>query len=144
MIFRMEPIELGSWIPWARRHEIPRCDLPGVYLLGQFERAVPSVVDPADAAVVYVGETCDQTLEKRWYQFNRAAFFLKPGHSGGLTFAFEFCGNKVVEPVHWLHVAAYPVDLKEPRRSAHIRYVERMLLWCFVERHNQMPKCNRK
>lgn len=140
----METVPIGPWIPWRDRFNIKNCDQPGVYLLGQFEGGAPEAVDADADAVIYIGETCDQTLAKRWYQFNRSAFLQKPGHSGGWTFAATFCENQVVEPFEWLYVAAYPVDMEEPKRSAHIRCVERLLLWTFVDRHNRLPRCNSK
>ena len=140
----IETPNIGPWVPWRSRLDVEGCDLPGVYLLGQFTNGAPPQVDAGAPEVIYVGETCDQTLAKRWYQFNRSAFLQKSGHSGGWTFAAEFCQSQIVEPFDWLYVAAYPVDMDEPRRSAHIRFVERWLLWTFVDRHNRLPRCNSK
>jgi hypothetical protein len=135
---------IGPWIPWRDRQGIKGCDQPGVYLLGQLNGVPPKRVDAGAPEVIYVGETCDQNLSKRWYQFNRSAFRQKSGHSGGSTFAEKFCQNQIVVPFDWLYVAAHPVDMEEPRRSAHIRYVERWLLWLFVDRHGRLPHCNSK
>jgi hypothetical protein len=140
----MESVIIGPWVQWRDRDKIAKCNQPGVYLLGQFAAEAPASVDAAASDVIYIGETCSQTLADRWYQFNRSAFFLKYGHSGGSTFAAEFCQNQASAPADWLYVAAYPVDMPEPRRSAHIRYVERMLLWQYVSRHDRYPRCNRK
>ena len=94
--------------------------------------------------VIYIGETCDQNLAQRWYQFNRSAFEQKPGHSGGWTFSGLYCDNRIVEPVGWLYVAALPMTLQEPHSSAYIRFVERWLIWEYVQKFNALPACNSK
>jgi hypothetical protein len=94
----------------------------------------PAVVDALDDRVIYIGETCDQTLEKRWYQFNRSGFEQKAGHSGGWTFASQYCNNQINMPCPWLYVAALPVLTEEPHRSAYIRMIERRLIWEHVQR----------
>lgn len=128
----------STWTPWDQRDTIDGSQLPGVYLLAKF-KGPPPAVDAEDPAIVYVGETCGQTLLKRWYDFNRSAFQEKPGHSGGWTYR-ELIG---VSP-RGLHVAAVGVDMPEVKRDAYIRAVERTLIWQFVQRHGAMPKCNRK
>ena len=113
-------------------------------MLGRFHGNPAEQPDPRATEIIYIGETCNQTFETRWYQFHRSAFLQKPGHSGGWTFAAQFCNNELVEPFDWLYVAAYPVDMGEPHRSCHIRFVERWLIWMHVETHNRLPCCNTK
>jgi len=135
-----------AWTPWADRHSVHDCERPGVYLLGRFDEeppAPPVTVDPLDARVIYIGETCGQ-LRKRWRQFHRAAFEQKHGHSGGMTFAEQFCDNRIGAACPWLYVAALPVCMDEPHASAYIRFVERSLIWEHVQRHGRLPVCNRK
>src|SRR4051794_9223841 len=88
----MELPSFGPWLRWVDRLQTVRCeDVPGVYLLARFNRRPPAVVEPRAREVVYVGETCDQTLKDRWYQFNRSDFLRKSGHSGGWTFSSTYC-----------------------------------------------------
>lgn len=82
-------------------------------------------------------------MKTRWYQFARSAFERKSGHSGGWSFSREFFDRQKTEP-SWLYVAALPVLLDEPRRSAWIRHVERQLIWEYVERFERLPVCNSK
>lgn len=77
---------LSPWTLWLERDTIEGSGLPGVYLLAKFIGIPPTNVDPTDAAIVYVGETCGQTLLKRWYDFNRSALLEKPRHSGGWSY----------------------------------------------------------
>jgi hypothetical protein len=67
----MKMPSFDGWTPWAARSEIDHCDQPGVYLLGRFEASPPGTVDPVSERVICIGETCDQTLKKRWDQFGR-------------------------------------------------------------------------
>lgn len=134
----------SKWTPWAARNEIDGCDQPGVYIIARIGAGCPEAVNPLATEVVYIGETCSQTLKRRWYQFNRSAFERKPGHSGGKTFAAAFVDEPVASPSTRLHVAACPVLMGEPHRSAFIRHAERKLIWEYVQEHGQLPRCNSK
>src|SRR5262249_2851773 len=136
--------EFDSWTRWSDRDAMAGCERPGVYLLAKFESSPPRVVVPVISNIIYIGETCDQSLSKRWYQFNRSAFYQKGGHSGGWTFADKFCENRIVDPPSWLYVAPLPVFLEEPEQSAYIRFVERWLIWEFVKAFKARPICNSK
>ena len=128
----------SSWTLWKDRDQIDGVESPGVYILARFEGAAPKNVNPLDPAVVYIGETCHQTLRTRLYQFGRSAFEEKPGHSGGWTY-----GRSWSTPRN-LWVAAMRVDAAEPEGPSAIRLIERFLIWQYVKQHGQMPCCNRK
>src|SRR5262249_26335183 len=66
-----------------------------------------------DAELVYIGITCDRTLKKRWYEFNRSAYERKNGHSEGWTFNSLYCGNEIAEAHPWLYVSCLPVRLED-------------------------------
>jgi len=129
----------SPWTPWMDRVQIKGVNLPGVYVLARFKGAAPKKVDPADLKVIYVGETCDQMLSERWYQFGRSAFEEKSGHSGGHTYRRE-----VTSTPRGLWVAAMGVALPETLAAATIRLLERILIWQYVHRHGWMPISNRK
>jgi hypothetical protein len=136
--------DFDNWTPWANRKAIKNCDRPGVYLLGQFPSPPPTSVDPVAENIVYVGETCDQSLLGRWYQFGRSAFERKNGHSGGWTFSDRFLASCVAEAPPWLYVATLPVFLDEPHQSTYIRFIERWLIWEYVQKFGARPICNSK
>jgi len=136
-------IAFSEWVPWEYK-ECPEGRHPGVYLLSRFDITAPKQVDPTDRAILYIGETVDQTLSKRFYQFHRSAFLRKNSHSGGWTFSDKFCGGIPSDPPSWLHVSMFAVTLKEPYLSAFIRLVERKVLWDFVRRWDAYPECSCK
>ena len=140
----MKRYQFQPWVSWLRRCESQHCDRPGVYILARFDSPPSGIVDPTVAEIIYIGETCKNSLGGRWLAFNRSAFEQKDGHSGGRTFAAKYCHNRVVQPPPWLHIAALPVELDEPHASAFIRYAERHLIWEYVQRHGAMPPCNKK
>ena len=134
-------IKLSPWKPWNQRDSIRNSDeYPGVYLLARFPDGPPRKVNMLSEDIVYVGETVDQTLCARWYQFNRSAFQNKFGHSGGKTYRSIIGGSS-----RSLFVSAFPVTYdSEIFNKAFIRYVERLLLYNFARQHGDFPKCNRK
>lgn len=115
--------------------------LPGVYMLGQFKRRPIAGKPRLSDKIFYVGETCGQTLHGRLYQFHRSGFLNKLAHSGGTTFYKMF---KPEPDLKWLFISVLAVEQPEPHSSAYIRFVERALLWSYVQRYGAMPSCNRK
>lgn len=135
-------MSFSPWLAWELRGQLEGATKPGVYVLGLFPGGPPRRVDLLDDRIVYVGETCGQTLQKRWWQFDRSAFQEKPGHSGGWTYR-----DSIGATSRGLHVSALPVSFEEQplhHAQAYIRYIERKLIWEFVQRHHRMPTCNSK
>lgn len=143
ILIAMKPPPFQRWTRWTDREEIDGHDQPGVYLLAKCNRR-PSRVYPLAKQIIYIGETCNQTLWSRWRQFHCAAFEGRPGHSGGLTFGAHFSSRRSSAAGDGLYLAALPVHLEEPNRSAYIRYVERLLIWEYLQRFGCYPLCNRK
>jgi hypothetical protein len=114
---------------------------PGVYLLARFTKRPPKGRPTLSSKMLYIGETCGQSLRSRLYQFNRSAFLEKLGHSGGATFWNTFRPN---DETDWLYVSVMSTSDEEPAASAYIRYVERALIWAHVQHHKALPECNRK
>lgn len=143
---RMDTLKFSRWTTWCERDQIVGRDCPGVYVLAKFAKKPPTNVNPRTDAVLYIGETCRQTLTQRWGQFDRSALEGKPGHSGGLTFHETLLGGDKRQRVSWLYVAALPItsDVAEPLRSALIRYEERRLIWEFAKKFGRLPPCNTK
>ena len=133
--------KFSKWVHWSERHTLE--DLlvnPGVYLLGQFSTK-PSARPNLNQPLIYIGETCTQTLSKRLYQFNRSAFEDKFAHSGGKTFRRKYNITRVPS---WLYVSVLSVP-QDDISSNYIRFIERALIWEHVRRHKRKgPKCNVK
>ena len=137
-----------DWIPWSARKDISKEILqsPGVYVMGCFDSATPSGKPMLSQKIVYIGETCDRSLRVRLYEFGRSAFDNKSAHSGGSTFHAEY-ENEIVGNAapSWLYLSILGVpDVNASRSAAFIRYVERALLWGYVDIHGGWPKCNSK
>ena len=130
----------SPWTPWIERKNL-HLGVAGVYLLARFETAAPSGTPEICSNIIYIGETCGQTLAARLRQFDRSGSLGRTGHSGGMTFAATF-GLRTDVP--WLYIAAMGTSLSEPQSSAFIRYVERTLLWEYVQLFDSFPTCNRK
>lgn len=140
----MQLPEFTSWTPWPERAGIAKATRPGVYALARFVGEPPSTADLQAHEVIYFGETCNQALTGRWSQFHRSAFKRAHGHSGGLNFSAAFMEDRPGDAPPWLYVAACPVDLEPPHGSAYIRYLERWLIWEYVQKHGRLPVCNKK
>lgn len=129
-----------DWVKWEERTSIKGNKYPGVYLLARFNSSPPSRADAVDKNIIYIGETCSNTLLGRWRQFNASAFLGKPGHSGGKTYRKKFAdaGKK-------LYVAAFPVTMEDERLSPlYIRYFERKVIWEYAMKWGDSPICNMK
>lgn len=134
-------IEFSSWYKWKERIEIPNIDKWWIYIIAKFDD-VPNEnhANPVDKNIIYIWETCWQSLQKRLYQFDNSAFRLKDGHSGWWSY----------NTIYWdswddLYVAVYSVfDLPEHLTSLHIRYVERKIMLDYALRHNKSTKLNKK
>ncbi len=136
-------IQLSHWQHWTHRTSIELVRTsPGLYVLAQFSgEAVPiGPADPLAKQVIYIGETCDNSLMGRWQQFAGSAFKGRPGHSGGESYRRE-----IGDQGEGLYVAAMPVKkLDENIRPLFIRYVERKIIWEFAKKWGKAPLCNLK
>lgn len=133
--------EFSPWTPWTSRKQ-QDLSRPGVYLLGRFSSLAPPQRPSLSSKLIYIGETCGQKLSGRLYQFERSAFRGIEAHSGGSTFASIYKVRN--DKPSWLFISLLPVDRPEPYSSAYIRYIERALLWEYVQYHGALPRCNRR
>ena len=133
-------IVFTSWTRWADRASLKNVRSPGVYILAHFRKVPSGPANPLAKQVIYIGETCSNSLIGRWRQFDRAALQGKHGHSGGITYRDEIGGKG-----GRLYVAAVRVpNLGESALPYFIRYVERRLIWEFYQKWAAPPRCNRK
>lgn len=136
-------VQFSEWMRWQEYPSHPDSKHPGVYLLGRFD-SFPPTLSCFDENIIYIGETVNQTLKERLYQFGRSAFRRTLGHSGGRTFSDKLLGGVGQDAPSWLYVALFPVTLTEPCLSAYIRFAERKLIWDYVQTWNALPQCNMK
>lgn len=134
-------VYFAPWIPWGQRTTAGMRWQPGEYLPGRFPDGPPpgGSADPRCGDVAYIGETCGQTLAKRWYQFNRSAFEEKGGHPGDWTYARLYGADAEA-----LYASAFAVTLPEPYASASIRFLKRRLIWEYLVENQQAPPWNSK
>lgn len=136
---RIDGIKVHGWYRLDEAWLLPEVRAPGVYMLAHFTRR-PRSVDPSSKRIIYIGETCGQTLWLRWKQFASSAFSNRSGHSGGFTYFASFAR----EHYPTLAVAFVAPADEEPLRTYKIRYIERKWLLNYVQAHGAPPACNRK
>lgn len=112
-----------------------------MYALAHFAKP-PDIIDLNEEEIIYFGETCNQSLRKRWQDFHGCVFgSRKKGHSGGVTYREIFTGKNIEQ----LFVAALTVDsLSIEICPLFTRYVERKLIFEYALKWGNAPKCNRK
>lgn len=102
----LPPIVFSSWVPWTKRIEIPRSNLPGVYLIARFpEPPQEKEADPLSQQIVVIGQT-RRSLLGRWTQFHAAAFGLGGNHSEG----DRYRKKDYPDAMNALYVAAMPTS----------------------------------
>jgi hypothetical protein len=138
---KLPDVNFSQWVPWTKRINLDGIDLPGVYLLAHFTDQPPMSLNPHAQEIIYIGETCNQTLRQRWYQFNRCAFHEGRGHSGGIKYRKLFAGRYKDR----LYLSAFPViGLNAELRPLFIRYIERKLILEYALNWDKSPICNMK
>jgi len=137
----------SKWIRLSEAHNLNTNELPGVYIIANVHQK-PHQMKIVDDAVVYIGETVDQNIGKRLYQFRRSIGG-KPAHSGG-TRLYKL--NYQLADL-WIAIRSFPLDyghlgdddsLAKSFRSAQIRHLERTLLYEYVLKRSRYPVGNSK
>lgn len=137
---KLPKILFSKWFQWKERTKIKNIDSSGVYILARFKKLPSNKADIKDKNIVYIGETCNNSLNGRLRQFNLSAFRSKSGHSGGQAYCRQF-----KDKGENLFVAAFPVtDLPKTLRDLFIRYVERKLIFEFALEYGSQPQLNHK
>lgn len=83
-------VVFSSWVSWNDRASLGGINLPGVYLLACFDMPPRGPANRQAQGIIYIGETCSNSLRGRWRQFQRSAFEEKSDHSGGVTYRDVF------------------------------------------------------
>ena len=166
------PIVFSQWYLWEDRQNVPGNDLPGVYLVAEFDhRQDQQNADPLDQHILYIGQTGgrlgktgNRVLIKRWHEFEHSAKTGKRAHAGGRNC---FCKSL---PKQWdaVCVAAlqFPYDSSEDlatvlqhegldpkvatialvsrRLGPWFIDVEKKLLSGFERQYGKLPPCNKR
>ncbi len=116
----------SSWYSWTNRKDLPGSDMPGVYLIAEFDHPPVEGVSPLDRHILQIGRTgadskqtggaYDDFLSKRLGKFEHSATTGKKAHSGARTL------SKKSLPERWedVYVAAlqFPFPSDEDVRVA--------------------------
>jgi len=137
----LRKLGFSKWILLRQYKELHTRCFPGVYVIADSTPQPASIIDPA---VVYIGETVDQTLDQRLDQFN-CSLDGRPGHSGGATLKKKGIPRRKL----WLSIRSFPLgygmeDGFADLRSSQIRLLERILLHEYVCANRNYPKGNSK
>jgi hypothetical protein len=136
-------IVFSQWTRWTERGNLDGINEPGVYILAHFTTPPSGNADPQVKEIIYIGETCERTLQIRWREFDRAAFQNRDTHAGGITYR-EIFGDKG----DTLFVAKFPLGAPSeefrPFLPLLIRYVERKLLLEYALKWGGAPRCNKR
>lgn len=137
---KLPDIAFSEWKEWHERSVLEEIDEPGVYVLAHFDNPPKRRANPLCREVIYIGETCDDTLLERLKTFNSARLNGRAPHSGGRTYFKIFNDNKAK-----LYVAIFPLGfIERPIQPLYIRYVERKLLLEYALKWGKLPVCNLK
>ena len=134
-------INFSIWKHWEDRNSLPNINLPGVYILAHFDELPPGSANTLEKNIIYIGETCDQTLRDRLNAFNRCGFNGKDGHSGGKTY-WDLYQGKARDN---LFVSVFPIPSGYGNlRPLYIRFVERKLILDYALKWGFSPEINKK
>jgi len=132
--------QFSEWVPWSSR-SMPDLSFAGVYVIGAIHDIENQPRLGHASRLLYVGETCGQSLKQRLGQFDRSAFRNLRAHSGGTKFLSLH--GKELQSKH-VFFACNPVKHEEPMKSSFIRYIERAVILQHVQMHGTLPSCNSK
>ena len=137
----LQDINFSIWKHWGIRNSLKNINNPGVYLLAHFDRPPQGNANPLEKDIIYMGETCDQTLRERLNSFNRCGFNGKKGHSGGVSYWKKYKGKREEN----LYVSIFSIPSKWGNlRSLYIRYLERKLILDYALKWGIAPEINKK
>jgi hypothetical protein len=135
--------DFSDWFKFPDYSKQDGRKLPGVYVLAHFNKKLSSPPLLISKNIIYIGETTQQSIHKRLYQFSNSAFKRKNGHSGGWTYSDKFLNNKSTENIPSnLYVSILPIDRPVKESKAYIKYVERLLIWEYFKTQKDYPACN--
>ena len=135
-------IVFSEWYAWNEVKKIPNGNHQGLYIIAQFPSKPEGIAQPDTKEILYIGETHGKSgnIHKRLNTFFKAA---QKGqmihkHSGGNRF------NRVVGcDVTNIYAAGFaPILENEEFLNPFIFYAERKLIWEYVAKWGNMPRCN--
>jgi hypothetical protein len=140
----LRKLGFSNWISLRQYKELNTRWLSGVYVIADCASR-PARMSIVDRRVVYIGETVDQNLHKRLYQFN-CSLNGRGGHAGGDTLKKKGLSRHKL----WLSIRSFPLRYGPKDkfacsfRSSQIRLLERILLHEYVCANRTYPQGNSK
>ena len=132
----------SKWGKWSTRERINGIKNPWIYILAIFNEKVNiNNINLTDKNIIYIWETCNQTLKQRLLQFNKSAFENKPWHSWGWSYSDKYNSNfdknsdnlyLSICPITDDLLPASDVEDKKILLDSFIRYIERKVILEYV------------
>lgn len=136
---QLRKLRFSQWTRWENRNNLPEISFPGLYIIAHRQRGSRLMANPQSKRVIYIGQTCGQTLLRRLRQFNRSATDGRRSHAGGRSYFGEFGGVQSE-----MYVAVLPVKKgSELDRRSYIQGLEAFLRSNYARRWGKLPVCNR-
>ena len=135
-------IQFSEWYRFEDRNKIASdLKLKGVYILGKFSFVLKNKADPLDEHIIYIGQTT-RSLGERLKMFERCARYNSDGHSGGKEYYRQL--TQKGDNLDDLYVAIFTVNIEHPiYRDTFIKYIERKVIFDFVNKRGKKPRINR-
>lgn len=135
---------LSAWVRYTEHKELKDCQLPGIYVLAHFDKSPTAAPSVTAKEVIYIGETTEQNIAKRLYQFGRTAFRRFPAHSGGSRYSDTYLKSVTVDqPPANLYVSIMGISSANTEEAkVYIKYLERAAIWSFFQKNKSLPCCN--
>ncbi|MCI3206394.1 MULTISPECIES: hypothetical protein [Pandoraea] len=135
---------LSDWAKYTDHKALDDLDLPGIYCLAHFEKPPTTAPSVTAKEIIYIGETTEQNIARRLYQFGRTAFKRYPAHSGGSRYSDTYLMSIPVDrPPENLYVAIMAFRSSNPEETkVYIKYLERAAIWSYFQTNHAIPSCN--
>lgn len=135
-------IIFSEWYAWNDVKSIPCGNLPGLYIIAQFEIKPQGLAEPNVQELIYIGETHgkSQSISKRLQKFFKASQVgeMIHKHSGGNRFN-RLLGTDIKN----IYAAGFaPIIKDEVFLNPFIFYTERKLIWEYIVKWGDIPACN--
>jgi hypothetical protein len=130
----------SEWFKWKDRQTIKRINYPGVYLLAKFNQKPSGSAKQLNKNIIYVGETCNNTILGRLSQFENSAFYGKNGHSGGWSYRAYYKSKDKGKDLYVSILAIKDGHLSDLL----IRYTERKIIYTYGKKYGEKPLLNKK
>lgn len=132
----------SQWYSWSSRDDISvLLSRPGIYLLAHSKHRAPTLnANSLPQQIIYIGESCNQTLTTRLNQFDRSARTGTSGHSGGKSYYENFQPRMLKK----IFLSFWTPNGRARFPDLYIRVWERKLILKFAYKWKGAPVLNKK